>query len=368
MALNKIFTARYYAKNTGFFLVIFYLFFGIVPGGQLLSYHLSLIKGFTGSIDFLAFVCFAWLLYNLKCIAFVINVLSSREHTFLYGTIGILETPAKWRTWLSIHLSLYAPVLIYSGIATLVAFRQHFTLAAISIIIFNIIMLIAPLWLYARKMDHPGTVSFLARWQQWLNQTIRKPLWAFYGYELMNNNIRALAISKVASAVTMIVTCSLMGNDYDVRVLLTGLLVCILCQCVLVYDHRRFDDLYLAMSPQLPLPLWKRFLQIVLLYLILLLPESILLIYKTWYAADPLHWLLLIVTGVAALTLLRCLLYFPRLDQDKYFRWVLILIAGLLFLGLARLYWYSILLLLMPAYIIFHYRYYRYEAPLENVD
>lgn len=368
MALNKIFTARYYAKNTGFFLVIFYLFFGIVPGGQLPSYHLSLIKGFTGSLDFLALVCFAWLLYNLKCIAFVINVLSSREHTFLYGTIGILEAGAKWRNWFLIHLGVYAPVLIYSVIAAAVAFHQHFTVAACIIIVFNIVMLIAPLWVYDHKMKHPGTVSFFARWQLWLNRRVRKPFWAFYGYELLNNNIRAFAISKVVSAVTIIITCSLMGSDYDVRVLLTGFLVCILCQCILVYDHRRFDDLYLAMTPQLSIPLWKRFLQIVLLYSVLLLPESILLVYKTWYTADPLHWLLLMATGVAAMTLLRCLLYFPRLDQDKYFRWVLILIAGLLFMGLARLYWYSVLLLLMPAYIIFYYRYYRYEAPLEKVD
>ena len=367
MALSKIFTIRYYAKNTGFFLVIFYFFFGIVPGGQLLSYHHTLIKGFTGNMDFLALVCLAWLLYNLKCIAFVVNVLSTKEHTFLYGTLGLLDGVTKWRTWLWLHMNLYAPVLIYSGIAAGIAIQLHFYPSAVIIGLFNIIMLIAPLWLYDHKMKHPGTVSFLARWQQWLNKTIRKPVWALYGYELLNNNIKSLAIAKVVSGLVVIATCSLMGT-YDVRFILVGFLVCILAQVILIYNHRRFDDLYLSLLPQLPVPVWKRYLQTGLLYLVLLLPESILLAYKVWQQAAPAHLIMLVVTGVSVLMLLRSLLYFPRMDQDRYFRWVLIIIVGLLFLGLARLYWYGIILLQIPAYTIFYNRYYRYEAPLEKVD
>jgi hypothetical protein len=368
MALSKIFTARYYAKNTGFFLVVFYFFFGIVPGGQLLSYHHSLIKGFTGSLDFLAMVCLIWLLYNLKCIAFIFNVLSSKEHTFLYGTLGLLEGGRKWRSWLWLHFTLYAPVLAYSVIAALVACRLHFYVAALVIILFNIGMILAPLPLYDHKIKHPGTVSFLARWQQWLNKTVRKPLWTFYWYELLNNNMKSLAITKVVSAGVIIITCSLMGDEYDERFILVGFLVCILSQCILVYDHRRFDDLYLSLLPQLPLHAWKRYLQMGLLYLVMLIPESILLIYKTWYMAAPMSWVMTIATGLSALMMLRSLLYFPRIDQDRYFRWVLIIIVVLLFLGLARLYWYGIILLQLPAFVVFYYRYYRYEAPLEKVD
>ncbi|UPK71580.1 hypothetical protein [Chitinophaga filiformis] len=368
MALSKIFTIRYYAQNTGFFLVIFYFFFGIVPGGQLLSYHQTLIKGFTGNMDFLALVCLAWLLYNLKCMAFVVNVLSAKDHTFLYGTLGVLEGAAKWRTWLWLHVTLYAPILIYSCIATAIAMQLHFYSSALVIGLFNVIMIFAPLWVYDRKMKHPGTASFLARWQQWLNRNIRKPVWAMYGYELLNNDTKSLAIAKVVSGFVVIATCSLMGNTYDERFILVGFLVCILFQVILIYNHRRFDDLYLSLLPQLPLPVWKRYLQTGLLYLVLLLPESILLTYKVWQQAAPAHLIMLLATGVSVLMLLRSLLYFPRMDQDKYLRWVLIIFVSLLFLGLARLYWYGIALLQVPAFTIFYNRYYRYEAPLEKVD
>jgi hypothetical protein len=368
MALSKIFTVRYYAQNAGFFLLLFYFFFGIVPGGQILSYHYSLIKGFTGSAEFLALICVCWLLYNLKCIAFVIKVLSGKEHTFLYGTLGVLEGARKWSTWFRLHLTLYAPVLIYSCLAVFVAFHLHYYIAAVIILLFNIVMLVLPLWVYDHKMKHPGTVSFLARWQQWLNKTFRKPLWAFYLYELLNNNAKGLAISKIASASVIIITCSLMGNEYDERFILIGFLICLLLHSVLVYNHRRFDDLYVSLLPQLPLPMWKRYLQSGLIYLVLLLPESILLIYKTYHIAAPQHLVMIILTGLSVLLLFRSLLYFPGLDQDKYFRWVLLIIVALLFLGLAHFYWYGIFLLQVASYSLFYSRYYRYEAPLEKVD
>jgi hypothetical protein len=368
MALSKIFTIRFYAKNTGFFLVLFYFFFGIVPGGELPSYHYTLIKGFTGNADFLAMVCLIWLLYNLKCTAFVMHVLSSKEHTFLYGTLGLLEGGVKWRTWLWLHITLYAPVLIYSLISAVIAANLHFYTAVIVICLFNIIMITAPLWLYVHKMKHPGTVSLLARWQQKFNKTVRKPIWSFYGYELLNNNMRSLAIAKVTAAVIVIITCSLMSDKYDERFLLVGVLICVLAQSVLVYNHRRFEDLYLSMVPQLPIPLWKRYLQMGVLYLLLVVPESSLLIYKTWQLATSLHWGMLVMTGLSLLMLFRSLLYLPRIDQDKYFRWVLIIVVVILFMGLAGLYWYGILLLQAMALFIFRYRYYRYEAPLEKVD
>ncbi|ACU59473.1 hypothetical protein [Chitinophaga pinensis] len=368
MALSKIFTTRFYAKNTGFFLVIFYFFFGIVPGGQLPSYHYTLIKGFTGSPGFLALVCLLWLLYNLKCIAFIINVLSTKEHSFLYGTLGILEGSARWRTWLWIHLTLYAPVLIYSLISAVVAAKLGFHLATSVIVLFSVLMLLVPLWIYLNKMKHPGTVSVLSRWQQWFNRTVRKHIWSFYGHELLNNNMRSLGMAKIAAAVIVIITCSLMADKYDERVLLVGILICVLAQSVLVYNHRRFDDLYLSMLPQLPVPLWKRYLQMGGLYLALVAPESVLLIYKTWQQANPIHWVMLITSSLSMLMLFRSILYFPRIDQDKYFRWVLIIVVTILFMGLARLYWYGIVGMQAVAGIIFYNRYYRYEAPLEKVD
>lgn len=364
MALSKIFTTRYYTQNAGFFFLLFYFFFGIVPGGQLVSYHYTLIKGMVSNPELLLLALFIWLLYNLKCLAYVEKTLAAKECTFLYATLGILEGSRKWGTLYRIHFSLYAPVFIYSVIAVVAACNLHFYGSAVIILLFNIAMTILPLFSYDHKIKHPGLTPFFASWQEWLNRRFRKPLWMFYIYELLNGNIKALALTKLAGAGILLITCSLMGNDYDTRYVLVGLLINLLAHSVLVFNHRRFDDLYLSLVPHLPIPLWKRYLQTGVSYLLLLLPEFVLLFLKT----GPADLFLFITLGVSVLMLLRSLLYFPSLDQDKYFRWVSVAITGVLFLSLAHLYWYAVVLLQLISFGIFYYRYYRYEAPLQEVQ
>lgn len=364
MALSKIFTTRYYTQNAGFFFLLFYFFFGIVPGGQLVSYHYTFIKGIVSNTEFLLLALSIWLLYNLKCLAYVEKTLAARESTFLYGTLGILEGARKWRTLYQIHFSLYVPVFIYSVVTIVVACNLHFYASAVIILLFNMLMTILPLFSYDHTIRNPGLSSFFAVWQEWLNRRFRKPLWMFYIYELLNGNIKALVFTKLAGAAILLITCSLMGNEYDTRYLLVGLLINLLAHSVLVFNHRRFDDQYLPLIPQLPVPLWKRYLQMGATYTLLLLPEFVLLFLKT----NPADLLLFVTLGVSMLMLLRSILYFPTLDQDKYFRWVFLAIVAVLFLSLAHFYWYAVVLLQFPGFAIFYYRYYRYEAPLEAIQ
>ncbi|HEY0609852.1 MAG TPA: hypothetical protein VGD35_09355, partial [Chitinophaga sp.] len=80
------------------------------------------------------------------------------------------------------------------------------------------------------------------------------------------------------------------------------------------------------------------------------------------------HWLVVMIFGVSVLLIFRCLLYFPRLDQDKYLRWVFVLFCVLLFMILGHLYGWAILLLQCAAFTLFSFRYYRYEPQYEQVQ
>jgi hypothetical protein len=323
-----------------------------------------MIKGIVSSPGFLLLALVGWLIYNLKCLAFVEKTLAAKENTFLYGTLGILEGRRKWLTLYRIHFSLYSPVFIYSLITVAAACNLHFYGAAVVILLFNITMTILPLFSYDHKIKNPGLTPFFASWQGWLNRRFRKPLWLFYIYELLNGNIKGLMLTKLAGAGILLLTCSLMGNEYDTRYILTGLLINLLAHSVLVFNHRQFDDIYLSLVPHLPIPLWKRYLQLGAGYLFLLAPDLVLLFVKT----GPRDLLLFVTLGVSVLMLLRCLLYFSSLDQDKYFRWVFLGITFVLFMSLAHFYWYAVILLQLIAFGIFSYRYYRYEAPLQEVQ
>ena len=73
------------------------------------------------------------------------------------------------------------------------------------------------------------------------------------------------------------------------------------------------------------------------------------------------HWALLAVFGVSVLLLFRCLLYFPRLNQDRYLRGVFITGCVLLFMILGHMYGQAILGMQAVATVLFATRYYRYE-------
>jgi hypothetical protein len=368
MALSKIFTGRFYASNAAIFFLVFYFFFGIVPGNMLPSYHLTLIRGFTGNADFLCLVLLCWAVYNVKCTLFVLKTLSARESLYLYATLGVLDGMNKWNTWFRIHFSLYLPALAYSGAAVWIAIKDKHIGAAAAIILFQILMSVVPLFAYDRKIKNPGTTSLFIRWQQQLNRLFTKPLWAYYLYELLNNGSRSLFITKGVTGLIIIATYSLMEQPYELRFMLVGLLLVLLAHTVLVFNHRQFDDLKLSMSMQFPLPLWKRYAQTSLGYFVLLLPEFIFLAVRTFQVASPIDQLLFICLSVSMLVMWRMLLYFPRLDQDKYFRWVLIVVVVSLFMILGYLYWYLVIGLQVLAFVIFSMRYYKYEPPLAEVQ
>lgn len=368
MALSKIFTGRFYVTNAVIFFLAFYFFFGIVPGYMLPAYHLALIRGFTGNADFLCLVLLGWAVYNVKCALFVLKTLSARESLYLYATLGVLEGRHKWNTWFRIHFSIYLPVLTYSGVAVWIAVKDKHIGAAVIIILFQLLMLVLPLFAYDRKMKNPGTTSLFIRWQQKLNRLFTKPLWAYYLYELLNNGSRSLFITKGVTGLIIIATYSLMEQPYELRFMLVGLLLVLLAHTVLVFNHRQFDDLKLSISIQFPLPLWKRYMQTSLGYFVLLLPEFIFLAVRTFQVAGILDQLLFICLSVSMLVMWRMLLYFPRLDQDKYFRWVLISIVVSLFMILGYLYWYLVIALQLLAFVIFCIRYYKYEPPLAEVQ
>ena len=366
--LTRIFTTRFYAQNTGFFFLLFYLLFGVVQGGQLISYHYGLLLGIVSNTGGLLLGLSLWLLYNLKCIWYVQATLNSKEFAFLYQTIGSIDGTRQRRIWSGVHIGIYAPVLVYCSLAIIVAITKQYYTAAIILAVFNLAMCYSPVWIYSYLIKHPGAVFFYHRWQQWMNRNFRKPLPLFYVYELATKRTRSLLVLKIFSCVVLLATFALMkGSEYDVRAVLTGMLIAALLHTIVVFDHRHFEDQFLIFTRALPIPLWKRYIALAITYGVLLLPELGLLIihtipYNSW------HWLMLIIFSVSVLLMFRCLLYFPRLDQDKYLRWVFVLFCVLLFMTLGHLYGWAILLLQCAAFTLFAARYYRYEPQYEQVQ
>src|ERR1700748_21351 len=94
--VSKTLAGCFYQQNAGFFLLLFVLFFGVVAPSEQLAYHYTLILGMLETPLFLGIVLFAWLLYGLKPIRFLLGSLDEPEASFLYKLAALSSGRLFW--------------------------------------------------------------------------------------------------------------------------------------------------------------------------------------------------------------------------------------------------------------------------------
>ncbi|HVI45977.1 MAG TPA: hypothetical protein VM802_13965 [Chitinophaga sp.] len=361
--LHKIFTRQFYIQNIGFFFLIFYLLFGVVDSSNLASYHLGLVRGFLGSYGFFGLVLLLWALYALKCTGFVLKVLQQQGYEFLYSTMGSMNRERRIREWIGIQVSIYLPLLVYAAFATIVAcwFREYFK--GIIIIVFNLLMCVWPLTLYERKLSQPDVLFFTGSLRRWINRHFTRPPLLFFISELTINYPRRLFSTKLFSVGVLWITFFLMmqGDYFDLRGLQIGVMLCVLLHMQLMVHHRAFDDTYLSFMDNLPVPLLRIYIRQITIYLLLFLPE-IIMITANAYAKTTVYGLLTVfATALSLLILFRCILYFPKVSPEKHIRYALLTSFIVLFLVLDSKQWLAVALMQALAALIFFRKYRTYE-------
>jgi hypothetical protein len=109
----KMFVRRFYVQNSGFFLFLFVILFGVVHGGLLLTYHYELIMGMLEIGTAFIFVLFAWLLYFIKCAQFVLKTVASPDSFFL-NLLNQTAYKKRFALFLKLQLLICLPVIGYT--------------------------------------------------------------------------------------------------------------------------------------------------------------------------------------------------------------------------------------------------------------
>ncbi|HEY0273245.1 MAG TPA: hypothetical protein VGC22_08675 [Chitinophaga sp.] len=366
-ALHVMFINRYYVRNTAFFLVLFYLMFGTVQSGSLASFHYGIIKGFLTSYDFLLLMLAIWGAYAYKCVSFVLKTMALPHYALVYETWGVLSLAPQRRIALWIQTAIYAPVLVYNAVADVVALREGYILPVIVTGAFNIGLCIGPAFLYAHRLVHADLEAAIPRWLRWLNRRWRKPSWLYYPFELVIRQPRMVWTTKAASFAILMITFHFMEDArFDPRALMLGVLVMVLLHSIIIFRYRYFEDLYLTFMRNLPIPIARRYGQLWLTYLVLLLPEFILLgVHTARVGAFPYMWMV-VSYSVALCMLLHSLLLFPRLGEEKYTRWVFGIFFIVLFMLLGYQYLLCLALLVAATVVVFVRQFPRYEPLMED--
>ena len=352
--LLKTVIRKFYERNVGFFLFLFFLMFGIVESSQLVYFHLSLINGIISSIPFLLLVGLLWLLYLVKCVAFIIDYQEASKNSFLLQ-LNLLPYPQKIAALFFIIILTYAPVIDYTILIVGVAIYQREHWVATSIVLFQLIAVGSASLLLELKMRLLKTLPF--RWPSLkLNRPLPYP--AFFLSALFHRQKMALFLTKAFSFFAILGFMTIPLDHYEYRIGLMGFLFGLAAHAVLVFEFRKLEDQRLTFARQLPLPFVTRFIYILMTYAAILLPELILLLVNPIRLVDGLF---IYFFGIAFLLFCHCSLLKNQLNMDNHIRNVTLLFLVGFGLILFRLAIPASLILISIAYLSFQKNYYLYE-------
>jgi hypothetical protein len=326
--LQKVLVNHFYRVNTGFFLFMFFVLFGMPA--NLLQFHMAIIYAIIQNPTGLAGGMLIWLLYNVKCMDYVIKQLRSPQQQFLF-CLNHLSPGAGFAYCLYVQALVYMPVLAYSLFVAAVAVKMHLYLSMAAVLLFTAAVLLVPAAVYLRVLQRrPLFKSSLLLPQ--VNVRLGKPLFMLPLFYMLQSRRQMLLVTKAFSLGLLYVFLQLyQGDHYDIRPLLLCFMLAIIANSAVVYQVKAFEDSIAFITKNFPLPLAKRFVYMLAMYIMLMLPE-LLLVWKGYPVFFTIaDYLQLVLLAAGLLSLYHGSLLTDDMETDPYFRIVFAVPAILFF-------------------------------------
>jgi hypothetical protein len=362
--LIKTVVKPYYRQNAGLFLFAFLILIGVMgrlKGRGWIVSHYLLMLGFLGDAGFLLFVLFIWLLYAMKCAGFMTELLQRPEYSFLNMLLR-LDKNKSYGLLLFVQVFLFLPVLLYVFAAVGVSVYQHWYITAAVVLLYNVTVCLVSAWWYRHYLQHPG--KRIPALQQWISGKLQQGrTYAGFLLQYLFNRHKLLLFSiKLYNCGTLyLMARNLTDTYYDVRMLFLFYSFGIFAHGVLIHKLRGMEETGLFFYRGLPVSLFNRFMQYVLVYFLLLLPEFITIL---WITPGYLHVkdaLVFGALGFSILLFLHSLLFTTAYSMKDYLKVCFGIFCTVYFCVLAGIMAWLAVVLFCLAIVLFLVRYYRYE-------
>jgi hypothetical protein len=327
-ATNKTLIGNFYRQNSGFFLLLFVLFFGVVAPSEQLAYHYTLILGMLETPLFLGIVLFAWLLYGLKTVRFLFSSLDEPETNFLYK-LGVLSRGRLFRLCMGIEGILLLPVWGYSLVVMGVAMYRHAYVVALLVPLYMAVINITGAVCLRLRLLYPGR-----RWVILMRRRRRQmmvPYWSILLRYLLKEEKALVGGVKLFSCMTLYLLLREQGpDDYDLRMPFLFYSLSLFGHGAILYRCRQLENTRLLFYRSLAVSQCARFGQYALFYLLLLLPEMLVLGWLTPHPIRVTDTITFFLSGYSVLLLLNSLLYTAPFTNRVFLR-ICLLIFGILY-------------------------------------
>lgn len=356
-ALNRVIVRRFYERNSGFFLFVFLVMFGVVEASQIINYHLSLIAGMLSSGIFMAIVFSFWLAYALKCIQFVNETLNNPRFGFLYLLRGC-KLSLQFEYFSFVIFLLFLPVIIYSIFVIGVAIATQHWMELTLVLVFLASLITASAWVALMKLNNRMKQSTFINLPI-MKTPINKSLFIFYLSHLFKKRSIPILLTKLFSIVTVIGFFHIQVDHYELRIALLGLLIGLSGHTLIIFELRRFEDESLTFVKNMPISIISRYMHLFIVYAILLVPELILIGINHVKIFDSfLVW----IFGISYLLFNHMSLYPIRMSMDRFIIRLLLFFLISFILVLYKVFLIFTLAMLVFSFLIYRKWYYRFEV------
>ncbi|WP_276132975.1 hypothetical protein [Polluticoccus soli] len=362
--LNTLFVKQFYRLNLGFFLVCFFILFGILSFRDMVYFHYTIMEqAHTSRV--LLLLCGAWLLYAVKCLGFGLRVLQTPlSSNFLYHLQGLTDRKLL-RVLSELQLMIYLPALAYAIITAVVQMLHGHILAAITILLVQTVLIFIPSYLYLLTLNSTYKQIRLERVYRFLDFGSAEKNFRFWLlHYLFHQRKAALLGIKIGSLILLQAMVTYNEKNLNLESVSYLMLGLIAAHAILPFYLREFIEERLRFVRAMPISLTKRYSWFLLSYAVLMLPELLFLLLHV-KSVLPITMLLLIYAIAAAqLSLYSSLLYSPRMTVEKYMLVVAVLFfASILFLAAFPI-WQFALTVFLISFTLFVIFYERWEATI----
>ncbi len=361
--LQKILVNHFYKVNAGFFLFFFFILFGVVKGGQLIDYHLSLIQGMIESAVFLGCVIIIWFLYTLKCVNHITKQLTEPRQRFLI-TLNTLSSKEQYLYMLLVHIQIYLPVLLYAILIATIAARQHLFGSMFAVLISNMVMIFFSAIIYRRYLQKNVKEGLLKK--IFVRPVFPKPMFSIPLWFIQKERTSMLLITKFFTLLLLYGFINLYEPDApDIRPILLIMMLIVVSHAAIILQVRFFEEERLVFTKNLPVPFTKKFIHLLLMYLLLLLPELLFM-----WKGFALHFQLsdlpqILLFSISLPAFFHSILLMKDTDNESYYR---ILFGICAFLFFVLLYNPGIILpvvILLAAFALYRSHLYDFEKEIQ---
>ncbi len=357
--LIRLLGTTFYRKHAGMFLFLFFLLFGIQPTAQeAIRTHYYLIRLILTSANFFVFTIFIWLIYIVKSILYIKNLLQQDAYQFLFN-LNALPPQRRYKRLFSLSLIILAPISFYSILIFGIALKDGYSFQGILIIliIFVLHALKTVCFIFLLKLAGGLREKTISK----LPIPYPKTFLGFVLKGIFRKNFATFVIIKLLSFTSLYFFTTIENSLFESRILWLIYLTALTGHSFLIFNNFHFIEKEMRFIRNMPQPRIHTFMSLLVVYVIVLLPEAWCIRALITHQHNPVEYFWMVITGPLFLLLLHSLLYTETMKIADYLKLLFGVWMVFLFFSFSNNHWLMPLICLVFSTVIFFISYYQYE-------